>query len=88
MQRFNCPYCGRRDEREFRYIGDAGKQRPDTSAQVSDDRWSDYLYAQDNAQGAAKEVWIHLPCQEVFGMSRNTTTAEVISETAFRTRSA
>ena len=84
MQRFNCPFCGRRDEREFRYIADAGKRRPDTSEAVSDQTWSDYLHAQRNAQGLADEVWIHLPCQEVFRMSRNTMTAEVVSETPFR----
>ena len=84
MQRFPCPFCGPRDEREFRYVADAGKRRPDTSAPVSDAVWSEYLHAQKNLRGEATEIWVHLTCQEAFQMTRNTVTMDVLSSAALR----
>lgn len=84
MQRFPCPFCGLRDEREFHFAGEAGKVRPDTTQDVSDHEWSDYLYAQTNAAGAVREIWVHLPCQEYFIMDRNSVTMEVTGHTQLR----
>ena len=43
MQRFPCPFCGLRDEREFHFSAEAGKTRPDTTQDVSETEWRDYL---------------------------------------------
>lgn len=84
MQRFPCPFCGLRDEREFRFAGEAGKTRPDTTQNVSDEQWRDYLFAYKNSMGTAREIWVHLPCQEYFIMERDTETMEVLSATQLR----
>lgn len=84
MQRFPCPFCGLRDEREFSYAGDFGKARPDTGGAVSDADWAAYLFQQKNIKGAAQEIWVHVPCQEYFVMTRDTVTMEVLSSSALR----
>ena len=84
MQLFPCPLCGPRDEREFHFAGEAGKQRPRTSDQVSDAEWDSYLNTQRNEKGQAQEIWCHLPCQEYFIMERDTVTMDVLSTTTLR----
>lgn len=81
MQSFPCPFCGARDEREFHYAGEAGKTRPDTTQPISDTDWADYLFAAGNTLGPAREIWVHIPCQEYFIMERNTLTMEVLAVT-------
>ena len=77
MQQFQCPFCGLRDEREFHYEGECGKTRPEPAIDVSDEDWARYLYAQENARGAVAEVWMHLPCREVFELRRDSVTMAV-----------
>jgi len=84
MQRYPCPFCGLRDEREFHFSAEAGKTRPDTTQDVSETEWRDYLYAQANPVGVSEEIWVHIPCREVFLMKRNTVTMEVLSSRALR----
>ena len=88
MQRFPCPFCGLRDEREFRFAGAAGKTRPDTSGdarnKISAKDWADYLHMQPNPKGHSREVWVHTTCQEYFVMERDTVTMEVRSATSLR----
>jgi sarcosine oxidase subunit delta len=99
MQRFPCPFCGLRDEREFRFGGEAGKTRPETdrteTAQAGSGQpaaappgsagdWAAYLYRQENPMGAAREIWVHLPCQEYFIMERDTVTMQVLGTTQLR----
>lgn len=84
MQRFTCPFCGLRDEREFHFIGEAGKVRPDTGIDLSDADWARYLYATANPKGASREVWMHLPCKEIFVMERDTVSMQVRSTDALR----
>ena len=84
MQIFPCPFCGPRDEREFHFVGEAGKTRPDTSGDVSDAEWAAYLYARQNPRGPAREVWRHIPCAELFVMERDTVTMEVLGVTPLR----
>lgn len=78
MQQFPCPFCGLRDEREFHFAGEAGKNRPDTTKEISDADWADYLFFCVNAQGRSREIWVHTTCQEYFIMERDTVTMEVI----------
>lgn len=87
MQIFPCPFCGDRDEREFHFAGEAGKVRPDTArslANILAKDWSEYLYTQRNDHGHVREIWMHLPCQEVFLLERNSVTMDVIGATSFR----
>lgn len=84
MQRFTCPFCGLRDEREFHFSGEAGKVRPDTTKEISDADWASYLHDQSNRLGVAREIWVHLPCQEYFIMERDTTTMAVLSTQQLR----
>jgi sarcosine oxidase subunit delta len=70
MQLFPCPFCGARPETEFQFAAEAGKARPE--GDVSDEAWADYLYAERNPKGAAREIWVHLTCGEYFGMERDT----------------
>jgi len=79
MQLFPCPFCGTRDEREFHFLGSAGKVRPDTGAAVSDADWAAYLYDNPNPMRAAREVWMHLTCAEVFIMERDTHSMDVLA---------
>jgi len=84
MQQFPCPFCGLRDEREFHFAGEAGKTRPDTTGAVSSVDWASYLYDQKNPKGAAREVWVHTPCSEVFILQRNTVTMAVLGADPLR----
>lgn len=72
-----CPHCGPRDYTEFRYAGDASKQRP---AHGSGDlsAWHDYVFLFDNPQGPHREYWQHiLGCRQWLVLERNTATNEV-----------
>lgn len=84
MQRFPCPFCGLRPETEFHFAGEAGKTRPDTTQPVSDAEWAAYLYSQRNDKGAVREVWLHLPCYELFLMERSSATMEITTATPLR----
>lgn len=79
MQIFTCPFCGPRDEREFHFAAEAGKTRPDTTQQIDAETWATYLHAQRNDKGRTREVWMHLPCSELFLMERDSVTMEVFS---------
>ena len=84
MQVFTCPFCGPRDEREFHFAGEAGALRPDTTGPVSDADWAEYVYMHRNDKGVAREVWMHLTCQEMFVMHRDTVSMEVLETIALR----
>ncbi len=74
MLRINCPHCGERDYTEFRYGGDAHKQRP---AHGTGDlkRWHDHVFVFDNPRGAHREYWQHvLGCRQWLVLQRNTAT--------------
>jgi sarcosine oxidase, subunit delta len=73
MMQIDCPYCGRRDETEFVYGGEAHITRP--SLEVSDKRWSEYLFFRHNAKGVHAERWLHaLGCGQWFNALRDTAT--------------
>ena len=84
MQRFPCPFCGLRDEREFQFAGEAGKVRPETDGEISDTEWRDYLHSYRNELGEAREIWVHLPCQEYFIMRRHTMSMDVLGTEQLR----
>jgi len=81
MQLFPCPFCGPRAETEFHFGGDAGNLRPEGESDAA--TWADYLYFRNNRHGETSEIWMHLPCREVFAMDRDTMTHAVHTSRAF-----
>jgi len=84
MQIFTCPFCGPRVETEFSFAAEAGKTRPEPAAEVSDDTWAQYLYANANPKGATREIWVHVTCGEYFMMERNSVTHAVAGSILLR----
>lgn len=82
MQQFPCPFCGLRDEREFHYVAELGKTRPPKT--VKAEEWATYLHTQRNEKGRVKEVWMHLPCAELFLLERDSVSMHVFDATALR----
>ena len=80
MQLFSCPFCGPRDETEFTFGGEAGKERPEPAPDVSPENWSTYLYRTKNPRGNTREIWVHQTCGEYFVMERDTV-SHVVSAT-------
>ena len=71
-----CPWCGNRDEVEFRYGGEAHISRADP--RVDDAAWADYLYMRDNPKGVLAERWVHLyGCRRWFHALRDTVTHRI-----------
>ena len=55
--RITCPYCGRRDQSEFSYLGDASVTRPGTADPL--EAHVAYAYIRANPAGAHNELWYH-----------------------------
>jgi len=76
MLRIPCPWCGLRDETEFRYRGDATRTRPAAEAPL--EAFSDYLYLRDNARGWHLEWWLHVGgCRRLLKVVRHTVSHEI-----------
>jgi heterotetrameric sarcosine oxidase delta subunit len=70
-----CPWCGPRDEREFRYGGQAGIDYPADPDALSDEAWADFLFMRENPRGAFAERWFHTAgCRRWFDAVRDTVT--------------
>jgi heterotetrameric sarcosine oxidase delta subunit len=73
-----CPWCGNRDEVEFRYGGEAHISRADPAA--DDAAWADYLYMRDNPKGLIAERWVHQAgCRRWFNLLRDTVTHRIVA---------
>ncbi|MEP2946608.1 MAG: sarcosine oxidase subunit delta [Lentilitoribacter sp.] len=78
MHQINCPWCGKRDEAEFQYQGDASVKRPESGA--SQDEFFNYVYMRDNPRGWHTEWWHHIGgCRQWIKVVRNTITHEIHS---------
>ncbi len=76
MLQLTCPWCGPREEVEFRYGGE-GMVIP---AEADDATWARVLYYRSNPAGAHEERWIHAAgCRQWFVVVRNTLTHEVVA---------
>jgi len=76
MLQIECPWCGVRDEEEFRYGGEADIQRPPAGS--DDARWGEYLYLRTNRKGPQRERWLHAyGCNRWFEIVRDTVTHAV-----------
>jgi len=71
-----CPWCGPREETEFRHGGQA--HRPVPPGGVDEHTWARYLYFRDNPTGAFAERWAHVHgCRRWFNLVRDTMTHEI-----------
>ncbi|MGH8506968.1 MAG: sarcosine oxidase subunit delta [Stenotrophobium sp.] len=78
MLLIECPFCGPRDETEFRCGGQSHIQRPGPHNTVSDAEWGSYLYTRENPKGWYFERWVHASgCRQWFNMARHTLTHEI-----------
>jgi len=83
MLRIPCPWCGVRDQNEFRFGGEANLARPAEPSTVSDQQWVEYLYYRENPKGLHKERWLHsFGCRRWFNVERNTVTHEITASYA------
>ena len=76
MLLISCPYCGPREETEFRYGGE-GVPIPEEA----DDRdWARFLYYRSSPAGLFTERWVHNHgCRRWFYVLRDTLTHEISS---------
>jgi len=78
MLRIPCPYCGLRDQDEFRCGGEASIVRPAQPDQAGDAAWADYLFYRDNVKGPHLERWLHVyGCRQWFLLRRDTLSHEI-----------
>jgi sarcosine oxidase, subunit delta len=74
-----CPWCGERDETEFRCGGEAHIVRPRQPAALSDDQWADYLFMRSNPKGVHFERWRHIHgCGRWFNVARDTVSDQIL----------
>ena len=76
MLRIKCPWCGVRDESEFRYRGDASKVRPAADAGAA--AFAAYVYERNNPRGWHLEWWLHAGgCRSLIKVLRHTHSHEI-----------
>ncbi len=74
-----CPWCGARDETEFRYGGPAGVDYPLDPEALDDHAWAEFLYVRDNPRGPLEERWMHAAgCRRWFTVVRDTATHRLV----------
>ena len=77
MLLIDCPWCGHRDEIEFRSGGQANLGYPSDADTLSDAEWADFLFMRDNPNGWWAERWCHTAgCRRWFNAVRSTATYE------------
>lgn len=75
-----CPWCGPRDESEFKYGGEAHIQRPLQPDALDDAAWGDYVFMRDNPAGVFRERWVHSAgCRRWFNVARDTLTNAILA---------
>ena len=78
MLLISCPWCGPRDELEFRCAGQSHIARPQPAKTATDQAWGDYLFNRTNAKGVTFERWVHaFGCRQWFNVARDTVTHEI-----------
>ena len=75
-----CPFCGPRDQSEFRCGGQTAIVRPVPAPDVSDADWGYYLFVRDNPRGVHGERWLHQGgCATWFNILRDTVSHEILA---------
>lgn len=78
MLLLDCPWCGPRNEPEFRYGGQAHVPHPVDPDALDDRQWAEYLFYRDNPRGLFAERWSHAAgCRRWFHVLRDTATYRV-----------
>jgi sarcosine oxidase subunit delta len=78
MLQIACPWCGVRDEDEFRCGGESHVSRPGLGC--DDAAWADYLFNRTNPKGVHFERWLHaFGCGRWFNIARHTVTHEILA---------
>lgn len=78
MLQITCPYCGVRDEEEYRFGGQSHITRP--ALDCSDAEWARYLFDRENPRGVHFERWCHtFGCGRWFNVARSTVTHEILA---------
>lgn len=76
MHQIDCPWCGVRDEVEFRYRGDATVTRPAPDA--GPEAFHDFVYSRTNPKGWHVEWWHHQGgCRQLVKVLRHTVTHQI-----------
>lgn len=79
MQNIPCPFCGLRNEVEFKYAGPSNHTRPTPAEEVSDEAWAEYLFMRDNKMGYTVERWAHVHgCSQYFNLVRHTVSHDIL----------
>jgi heterotetrameric sarcosine oxidase delta subunit len=74
-----CPWCGARDEAEFRYGGQAHIAYPAEPMSTDDQEWAEYLFLRNNPRGRFPERWVHTSgCRRWFNAVRDTATNDFL----------
>lgn len=80
MMLIECPYCGPRNETEFKYGGQAHIPYPKNPEELTDKQWGEYLFYRENPKGNFAERWMHaIGCRQWFNAVRNTVTYKILS---------
>ena len=70
-----CPWCGEREDAEFKYGGAAGVAYPAEPEAIDDTEWARYIFHRANPKGPLKERWYHTAgCRRWFTVTRDTVT--------------
>ena len=74
-----CPWCGPRDEVEFRCGGQAHIAYPTDPRTVDDTAWAEFVFMRDNPKGVFRERWRHSSgCRRWFNVERDTVTNRIL----------
>lgn len=77
MLRIPCPFCGTRDETEFRFGGESVEA---PAVDADDAQWADYLFNRDNSKGLQQERWCHdYGCGRWFKLVRDTVSHKILA---------
>lgn len=73
MFRISCPWCGEREQSEFKAAGEGHIRRPEDPAALTDAQWADYVFMRKNPRGVHFERWVHVHgCRRWFHLARDT----------------
>jgi heterotetrameric sarcosine oxidase delta subunit len=80
MMLIECPWCGPRNETEFRYGGQAHVPYPADPQTLPDEQWAQFLFFRDNPRGPFAERWCHsASCRRWFNALRDTATHRILA---------
>jgi sarcosine oxidase subunit delta len=70
-----CPWCGDREDVEFKYGGAAQVAYPNDPESAGDADWARYVFFRPNPKGTMTERWVHSAgCRRWFNLVRDTVT--------------